>query len=230
MTGTLGHLALASLIFFGAHIGISSTPLRAALVKMMGERIYLLAYSILMLALLVWMVIAFNAAPDVVLWDFGVGVRHLSLLVMWVAFILFASAMSPNAPAVAGAPEGAITRAPIGMFKITRHPMLWSFAIWGLMHLAANGDAASLIFFGALTVLAVVGTFLIDHKKHAALGSLWDRYAAQSSNIPFYAVVRGHAKVGLGEIGWKPWVYGTVFYVIVVSGHGFVLGVSPLPF
>ena len=43
----MGELALAGILFIGAHLGVSSTPLRASLVRTIGDRAYLGVYSLL---------------------------------------------------------------------------------------------------------------------------------------------------------------------------------------
>src|SRR6266403_967334 len=60
-----------------------------------------------------------------------------------------------------------------------------------ISHVIANGDAASVLFFGALAGLAFGGTVLIDRKKQLALGSNWPRLAEVTSNLPFAALPAG---------------------------------------
>jgi len=50
MTGTLAELWVAALVLLLTHFGISSTSLRPALVKALGEGIYRAFYSVLALA------------------------------------------------------------------------------------------------------------------------------------------------------------------------------------
>jgi NnrU protein len=50
---------------------------------------------------------------------------------------------------------------------------------WAVLHLIANGDVASFIFFGALAVTALAGTVSIDGKRRRALGPGWQAFAAR---------------------------------------------------
>src|SRR5216684_4588983 len=59
MTG----LVLASLLFPLSHFLISSTPLRAMSVNRLGEKRYALGYSLLAVASLAWLIIAYRSAP-----------------------------------------------------------------------------------------------------------------------------------------------------------------------
>jgi uncharacterized membrane protein len=106
-----------------------------------------------------------------------------------------------------------------GIVRITRHPFLWGVALWALVHLIVNGDLASLIFFGSLLVLAVVGTLSIDAKRRRSFGEQWSRFANVTSDVPFAAIAAGRNRLGpaLAEIGlWRPLaailVYAVAFY------------------
>jgi uncharacterized membrane protein len=88
--------------------------------------------------------------------------------------------------------EGALERPDVvkGMLRITRHPFLWGVAIWASGHLSVNGDRASIVLFGSMLLLALFGTASIDAKRKRALGATWDAFAAQTSNVPFAAILR----------------------------------------
>jgi uncharacterized membrane protein len=226
MTGTLFELFLAGVVFAGSHVAVSSTSLRPALVRILGEGPFLALYSLLSIALLVWMVHAYGAAPYVEYWAAGTGHRHLAMGIMLVACLLVAAGLSPGSPTgVLGTvpPSG-----PLGIVKITRHPVMWGVALWGFSHMVANGDAASLLFFGGLVALALSGTVFIDRKKKVALGPEWEAFAAASSNLPFAAILAGRARVGLGEIGYRRFAAGVALYLLFFFAHEAVIGVPPL--
>ena len=221
MTGTLLELFLAGLAFAGSHLVISSTPLRAVLVGALGERPFLGAYSLLSLVLLAWLIWAYTGAPYVELWDAPAGVKHLTMGVVFLASMFLACGVStPNPTSIAGGPPK-----PVGIVKVTRHPVMWGIGLWGAVHLAANGDAASVMLFGWLTALALGGTVLLDLKKRRTMGEAWTAFAQGSSNVPFAALVAGRTKVGLAEIGWGRIAAGVVLYVVLNVGHEYVIGV-----
>jgi uncharacterized membrane protein len=58
----LAELAAASFAFVGTHFALSH-PLRAPLVARIGEKGFLLLYSLVAFATLGWMIVAFRAAP-----------------------------------------------------------------------------------------------------------------------------------------------------------------------
>ena len=59
---------------------------------------------------------------------------------------------------------------PTGVFAITRHPMMWSFAIWAIVHLAVVAMPKALVFDGAILLLALGGAAAQDRKKAQADG------------------------------------------------------------
>jgi uncharacterized membrane protein len=125
--------------------------------------------------------------------------------------------------------EGAAARedAVKGVLAITRHPFLWGVTLWAGIHLLANGDTASVLFFGTFLVLALLGTISIDAKRRRRLGAAWDGFAARTSNLPFAALVSGRAKLKWREIiDWRLAV-AVVLYLALLFGHQTLIGVSP---
>jgi uncharacterized membrane protein len=230
MTGTVGHVALAMVLFVGGHFILSAPPVRKPLVAMLGEWPFLGLYSLIALILLAWVLLAYAAAPTVAIWTPPTGLRHLSLSVMPFACILAVAALTTPNPSVAGVDGGAIARrGPRGILKITRHPMMWGFGLWGITHLLANGDAAGMILFGGMTVLALGGALAIDARKRAQLGTDWEVYCDQSSYLPFAAIVAGRTRVSLREIGYARLAGGVALYVVLLAAHGWLFGVDPWP-
>ncbi len=177
-----------------------------------------------------WMIVAYGRAPDLVLWKMGAPLRWLAFVVSLVSCLLLATGLSPHNPTLGPlVPETATAAGPVGIFKVTRHPLMWAIGLWGLAHGAVRGDGASAILFGSFAVLALAGTALIDAKKKRLLGATWETYANGSSNVPFAAIMAGRARVGLGEIGYLRLVLGLVVFVVLVVGHEWAIGTSPLP-
>ena len=226
MTGTLTELALAAAVFVASHILVSGTRLRARLAGMMGEKPFLAAFSALSLFLLWWLVQAYQGAPYVGLWETGAGVRHGAMAVMLAASVLIAAGISPSSPT--GVDLGGGLKAPAGIFKVTRHPVMWGIGLWALVHMAANGDTAGVILFGALAVLAFAGALSIDVKKRRLLGEEWRRFADETSFIPFAALIGGRTRLGLRELGLWRLIAGMALFALLFLAHEPVIGVSPL--
>lgn len=230
MTGTVGLLTLSVIVFVGSHFLLSAPPVRRPLVRAMGEWPFIGFYSLVALGLFGWMLLAYAAAPFIPVWDPPTALRHLSLTVMVFACILVVAGLSTPNPSVVWMDGDAIAgQSPVGILKVTRHPMMWGVGLWSLTHLLANGDAGGIILFGGMAVLSFGGAAAIDIKKRVLLGDAWARYCAKTSYVPFGAIVRGRARVGLREIGYWRLVLGIVLYVVLLVGHAALFGVDPWP-
>jgi uncharacterized membrane protein len=228
----MGMLIAAAAVFLGIHLLVAGTRARDAVTGTIGENAYMGLFSLASLGGIVWLVVAYNGAQaggeNELVYDLGVGVRHLAPLVVLLAFLLAVPGLLlPNPTSVRQ--EGAAARADAvkGVLAITRHPFLWGVALWAAMHLLANGDAASVLFFGTFLVLALLGTFSIDAKRRRKLGAAWDGFAARTSNLPFAALASGRAKLKWREIlDWRLAV-AVVLYLALLFGHQSLMGVSP---
>jgi uncharacterized membrane protein len=229
MTGTLWELALAVIAFVGSHVVLGSTPLRGAIVGAVGANAFRGIFSLVALVTLVWVIFAYRAAPTVELFDPGTGMKHISLTAMIVACLFVTTGYSRRNPTMFNATREAAVQSS-GIIAVTRHPLMWAIAIWGVVHMAANGDAASWLLFGGMVVLAMGGAALLDRKKKAELGAAWEGLAARTSFVPFVALISRRAHVTLGEIGWIRLAAGLVLYAVLLWAHPLVIGVSPLSF
>lgn len=228
------NLLAAAAFFVLLHLLVSGTRLRDALTGRLGQNLYMGLFSAASVAGLVWLGMAFGAARgeawNAAYWSLTPATRHIQLGLQLVAMLLIVPGLTtPNPTSVRQ--EGVLTRpdAVRGMLRITRHPFLWGVAIWALGHLLVNGERASLVLFGAMFLLALFGTASIDAKRKRALGPTWDAFAAQTSNVPFGAILGGRQKLNLGEIGWLRIVLAVAVWAVLAWAHPFLFGVSALP-
>jgi uncharacterized membrane protein len=227
MEGT-GTLASAALLWVGVHVGIAGTAVRRAAAARLGERGFRLAFSVLSVLAIAFLVRSYNAAPAVPLWHAPDWLRWGLALLMLPAFVLFAASVAaPNPTAVGG--ERALGTEPRGIQRVTRHPMLWSFALWAAVHVLGNGDAASTLFFGAFGLTALAGMPSIDAKVAARDPERWGRYAARTSVLPFGAIAAGRNRLALAEIGWLPLALGSALWLALLLLHRTAFGVAPVP-
>lgn len=224
----MSNLAVAALFLIGTHLGISSSDLRPALVARLGERGYLALYSLLSLVAITWLALAWRAAPLVPLWQVGPGLRHLPLLIMPVAFLLLVAAFTTRNPTAVGQAPEPDGKPATGILRITRHPFLWAVGLWGIVHTIANGDAASLLFFGGLATLALLGTLMIDLKRTRQNAPGWGVFLQATSSVPFLAILQRRQHLALREIGLGRVAAALGLYVLLLWLHPWLFGVSPL--
>jgi uncharacterized membrane protein len=221
------NLTLAAIAFVAAHFLISSTGLRARLVARLGERAYAGLFSAQAFALIAWMAVAFRAAPrDRLLWTLP-GDTHLVLAVMPFILVLAIGGFTAPNPTAVMQPSPGDAWKPKGIFTVTRHPVMWAFGLWALLHMLANGDLAALVFFGAFAALALLGTLAIDAKKRRTwTPESWRAFSAPTSNLPFQAIAQGRTKFDGRGIGWKTVAIAAALYLAIVFWlHPQVIGV-----
>ncbi|MEQ8194643.1 MAG: NnrU family protein [Rhodospirillales bacterium] len=225
MSAEMTELVIASLAFVGSHFIVSSEPMRATLVRRLGEAAFVILFSLAAAGFLAWMILAYLKTPTTELWSLGTGARHLALGLMVPASVfVFAGYTMFNPTAVGLERLVGEEKKPAGIIKVTRHPVMWGIGLWGIAHMAANGDSASLIFFGALAFLALAGTLAIDRKKARTMGPGWPAFRDGSSNVPFAALLAGRAHVSLKEIGYWRLLGGLALYGLLVWAHPLVIG------
>jgi uncharacterized membrane protein len=227
-------LYAAAATFLAIHIFISGTRLRDAITGAIGEGAYMALFSIASVAAIVWLVMSFNAvnggADDRMLYNLGPGVKHLAIPVMAIAFFIgIQGLLSPNPTSVRQESSATKESTVNGVLRITRHPFLWGVAIWAAFHVAANGNLASVTFFGTFLVLALIGTFSIDAKRKRKLAAAWTEFENKTSNIPFAAIIARRNTLNFGEsFGWRFGVAMIIFLAVLFS-HARLFHVSPFP-
>jgi uncharacterized membrane protein len=219
-------LAGATAAFVGTHL-LMSHPLRPALVARLGQRGFLGVYSLVALATLAWMILAWRAAADpspawvAPLWWWPVA----SALMLAASLLLAGSLVrNPAFPHPGAHPEE--IPPPCGVFAITRHPMNWSFILWALVHISLSGSARNLIVAVGILVLAVGGSIGQDRKKARLLGPAWTAWQAKTSFVPFAALLSGRVPWRAATPNWIALVAGIAFWAVVTSLHAPL--VSPL--
>lgn len=216
----LGMLALASAAFVGTHF-LMSHPLRAAMVAKLGEKVFAGIYSLVSLLTFGWMIWAYPSATAEApqpYWDAGRWGYAFATLLMWLGSVLFVGSLRRN-PALPR-PGKTIERIdePNGVFAITRHPMMWGFALWAATHAIVNSIAASLILCFSVAFLALVGAALQDGKKERLMGQVWVDWRSKTSFVPYGRGFKSADGFAL--------LFGTALWLVATWAHG-ALGGSP---
>ncbi|WP_309661225.1 NnrU family protein [Sphingomonas sp.] len=212
MNGT-GCLALAAAAFVGLHF-LLSHPFRRGLVAQFGERQFQSFYSVIALVtfgVMIWCYHALGRQP--MLWSIGEAGWIAATILMWCASILLVGSFVGN-PALPGARR---VSAPSCVLAITRHPMMWSFAIWAVVHLALVATPKAMLFDGAILLLALGGAAGQDSKKRRLMGSRWHEWSAQTAYMPFGR--------GLKSPGTFAVVGGTLLFAAATRLHPLPVGI-----
>jgi len=214
----IGMLAIASATFVGTHF-LMSHPLRAPLISKLGERGFAGLYTLVALLTFAWVIKAYSPASAEApqsLWESGEAEWLAATLLMWLGSVLFLGSLRRN-PAFPrpGRPIEKIDD-PRGVYAITRHPMMWGFALWAAVHATVNPTRASLVLSAAIAILALGGAVLQDAKKARLLGEVWRDWRTRTSFLPFgkgFAMPDTFALI-TGTIVWlaTTWAHGALGY------------------
>jgi uncharacterized membrane protein len=221
-------LIIACATFVILHLGVSSTPLRGIFLEALGDNGYLVLYSLLAIASLGTMIYAYSGiARTDILWHPHLIAFSVSKVLILFAFVLLVMGTMTKNP-TAMKMEGAISQEIRGILKITRHPIQWAILLYAIGHIIANGDTASIILFGTLTLVASVGMVAMDNRKKANSDENWQAFFATTSLVPFAALISGKTRLAFEEINWLAVVVGLVLYACAYWLHDMVSGGASL--
>ena len=195
-------LLSAAIVFVGTHILLSG-PLRLLVAGWLGERGFAIAYSLIALVTLGWMVRAFRHAPA--------APTLLALVFLLGSVVRNPALPHPEAEAVAQAREAT------GIFAVTRHPMMWGIALWAAAHIVVAPNPRTLVLAGALGFLALAGSALQDGRKARHMGKTWAAWRARTTFWPRLS--------RLGSVRWPFWVGAAVLWLAITWAHGPIGGI-----
>lgn len=191
-------LVAGLVLFLGAHAFTMSRAPRAALIARVGEGPYKIGYSLVSLLGIVLIAYGFGAYRRdgwIEVWSPPVWTRHLSLILVWAAFVCVTAAYLP------GRLKGAL-----------KHPMLAGVKIWALSHLLANGDLGSILLFGSILAWAVMARISVKRRRDevrdhagpvvAPAGSRNDILAVTIGTVLWFAFARWLHPWWIGVAVW----------------------------
>lgn len=202
-----------AVLFVGSHL-VLSHPLRQPLAGRMGERGFQTVYSVVAIATFILLVQAWRGMPsEPPLWAVGDGLWIFASLLVLAASILFMGSLigNPALPVPEAAAKRIAVKDPHGVFRITRHPMMWGFALWGVAHILIAPRIDTLILGGAIITLALVGAKLQDGKKFVLMGDAWLHWQSRTSFVPFGR--------GFAFPGWAALIGGIVLWLAAQWAH-----------
>ncbi len=213
--------------FVVSHIVLAADPARPRLVALMGEKGFQGLYSLVSLGFLGGAIWAYRGLPPEIIWVAPQWAWSLSAVLMLLASILFVGSITPANKALAGVPANA--QPPSGVMRITRHPMMWSFAIWAFVHATLSGSLPTVLLATGIGVLALVGAAHQDRRKLRQMGELWSSYESRTSYWPLGAQVAGWQPWSALWPGLVPVVGGVILWALLTFVHPMLMGAPIVP-
>src|SRR5688572_8553731 len=174
--------------FAASHMVLSSQRWRPKFVAALGEeRRFLGLYSLIALAIFVPLVTIYfrhkHEGPYLGTLAELPGQRWLMFIGMGAAFVLLIAGLARPSPASMVPGSSTEVR---GIFRVTRHPVLMSFGLFGLLHLCVVSlNATELAFFAGFPLFVLIGTRHQDQRKLASGGEAFRRFYESTPFVPF---------------------------------------------
>jgi uncharacterized membrane protein len=215
-------LPIAAASFVGSHF-LMSHPLRAPMVKALGDKGFMGVYTLISLATLGFTGHLFGKVGPggTMLWN-GTGeipwAIASALALLGITLLIGSLHGNPALPETPTA-KIAATRAH-GAFTVTRHPMMWGIALWATAHILVAPTPRVLTLMGAMVILALVGSALQDAKKAKLLGAAWASWTQQTNYWPRLGALGKISPItwGIGLVVWLGATYGHVHANHVLAG------------
>ncbi len=222
MDHALAALMAAALVFVASHFALSH-PLRAVVIRVLGDRGFQAVYSLAALLSFAWMVIAFRAVGSTSsLWNgYSDTAWTLASLIMLPATVLLVGSFRGNPALPAPGAAKMAARGPHGVFHVTRHPMMWSIALWSAAHVLVSPTPRVLVLAGSLALLALAGAHFQDRKKEVLMGAAWQGWERKTSFVPQPA--------GFARAGAFAWAGGIAFWLAATWAHVWLAGIPAGP-
>lgn len=215
----LTQLTIACAAFVGTHF-LLSHPLRTGLVKSMGLGRFMGLYSIVAFATFGWIIWAWLQVPSSnPAYVPGDGVWAVGSAVMLLASILLAGSFNRNPALPSPDAATAVHRSPVGVFAITRHPMMWSFALWAMVHLLLWPTPENHVLTTAILVLALFGSAGQDRKKAVLMGDAWRGWCSRTSFFPFAGQIGGRISWAAIWPGTGALIGGILLWLLATWAH-----------
>jgi len=215
------------LLFGGTHIIGSSVPVRTFAIRRIGKLGFKGLYSLVALSTFAALCYFYftHKHAGFHLYNSGYFLQLLAILLMLAALvILLQGLVSANPMTTQAELSGRYVSSGQGIQRITRHPQNFSFALFGLAHMLVNPYMGDWIFFGGFIVYGVVSAIHQD-RRHLATGSKAMRqFMADTSAIPFAAIMKGKQRFGLDEYYPPALVAAIVIFILLKLLHPMLFG------
>ncbi len=229
MTPELASLIAAAVVWIFVHIGIAGTSSRERFVQLLGSNGFRIAFSLGSVAIIYWLGSAWSTAgPVQVLWQAPQWLVLVCMLLLIPATILLVGSVTTPNPTMVGGTRLLASDTPAkGILRVTRYPMLWSFALWAATHMVIIGTLSGAIFTGAFLVVAVAGMFSLDAKYAKRVPEQWPVFAGVTSILPFGAIMQRRNQFIFAEIGLWRIALAILLWFLLVALHPLVYAVNP---
>ena len=220
-------IAVWWLLFGGTHILGSTAPVRSRLVGALGLIGFKAVYSLVALATFIPLVVTYwgNRHEGEMLFDPPGWAVHTTETLMFfaLAFMMLGFARPSPSSTVVELAGSAVGRAR-GIQRVTRHPMNTGFGLFGLAHMLVNPTSGDQLFWGGFVLYALLSALHQDRRSLASGPEGFAEFHAETSLVPFVAVLTGRQRIALREIPWWVVLLAAVLTALLRFIHPSLIG------
>ncbi|WP_293572998.1 NnrU family protein [Phaeobacter sp.] len=230
-----GPYSAALVCFMLTHFLPRVGDLRGRLIMRLGRGPYFAIYGVVSVLMTVWLLVATANAPYVELWPYAAWQKWVPFVAMPFVFVLTAIGVGVETPyTLAGRRDAPTSEAQFGRAAISRHPVLLALTLWAAAHLCANGDLAHGLIFAMSVTLALGAMVLFDRAASSQLAqndgtAAPRRFFAQAPILSLRPLLSPSWRQKNGKSMAYRAAIGLLLWLVAVSMHERILGVSPLP-
>ncbi len=225
--GTVWKILLWWVLFGGTHILGSALPVRRFLIHRFGLWAFKGIYSVVALITLLQLSFVYfldrHAGPE--LFAPLPGSRLATQAVMFISLLILGQAFAASNPmATVAEMTGRLEPRARGIHRVTRHPMNFGFFLFGAAHCLSNRHLGDWIFFGGFVVYAVASAVHQDRRILAAGPEPAKRFLAETSLVPFSAILAGRQRLAPGEYSLLAAGVSVAAFIVLRLGHASLFG------
>jgi len=211
------------LMFGGTHVLGSSVPVRTFLIRKIGILGFKGVYSLV--ALVTFAALCHVYFPHkhagALLFTATDGHRLATQALMLLAIIVVVQSVATPSPLTTLAEmTGHFRDRARGIQRVTRHPQNFGFAIFGIAHALSNPFVGDWLFFGGFVVYGVVSAVHQDKRTLAAGREEVRQFQADTSAIPFAAILTGKQRLAIAEYNFPALAVSVIIAVFLRLLHG----------
>lgn len=215
------------LMFGGSHIIGSSVAVRNFFISRIRTLGFKIIYSLVALATFVPLCYVYfnNLHAGYHFYNPGYLVKLLVHFIMLAAIIVLLQALvTPNPMTTLAELSGKKVSSAQGIQRITRHPQNFAFGLFGLAHLLANPYVGDWIFFGGFIVYGILSSMHQDRRMLATGTDAVKQFLADTSAVPFAAILAGKQKFAAGEYYPPALAAAVVLFILLRLLHPMLIG------
>lgn len=136
-------------LFIINHLSLGLAPgIKNGIISATSVKTWRTIFSIITFAAMLMIILGWRSTPVEYAYVAPFWTRHLTMLLMLFAFILFGAASGKT-----------------DIQRLVRHPMMTAVMVWAIAHLLANGETRSILLFGSFLIWIVLQMILVNKRE-----------------------------------------------------------------